>query len=73
MPTVINLSLQNEALLIKQLDKFYKKENVQWVKLIWQKYYREVVPYLAREKGSFWWKDILRLLLAFLSVATRRG
>ena len=50
---VINLSLQNEALLIKQLDKFYKKENVQWVKLIWQRYYREVVPHLAREKSSF--------------------
>jgi len=50
---VINLSLQNEALLIKQLDKFYKKENVQWVKFIWQRYYREVVPHLAREKSSF--------------------
>ena len=31
---VINLTLQNEALLLKQLDKFYKKIDVQWVKLI---------------------------------------
>ena len=58
---VINLSLQNDALLLKQLDKFYTKENIQWVNLIWGKYYRAGVPHLAREKGSFWWKDILRL------------
>jgi hypothetical protein len=58
---VINLSLQNDALLIKQLDKFYRKENVQWVKLIWDKYYSVEVPHMAKEKGSFWWKDILRL------------
>jgi len=66
---VINLSLQNEALLIKQLDKFYKKENVQWVKLIWQRYYREAVPHLARQKGSFWWKDILRLHVKYRGIA----
>ena len=57
---VINLSIQNDALLLKQLDKFYRKENIQWVNLIWQKYYIDVVPHLAKEKGSFWWKDILR-------------
>ena len=47
---VINLSLQNEALLMKQLDKFYKKENIQWVKLIWEKYYADTVPHITREK-----------------------
>jgi hypothetical protein len=57
---VINLSVQNDALVLKHLDKFYRKENVQWVKLIWDKYYENSVPHLAREKGSFWWKDILR-------------
>jgi hypothetical protein len=50
---IFNLSLQNEALLMKQLDKFYGKENIQWIKLIWQKYYIEEVPHLAREKDSF--------------------
>ena len=29
---VINLTLQNEALQLKQLDKFYCKVDVQWVK-----------------------------------------
>jgi hypothetical protein len=32
---VINLTFHNEALLLKQLDKFYRKENIQWVSLIW--------------------------------------
>jgi hypothetical protein len=50
---VINLSFQNDAFLLKQLDKFYRKENIQWVALIWQKYYNNIVPHLAREKGSF--------------------
>jgi hypothetical protein len=62
---VINLSVQNDALLLKQLDKFYKQEKIQWVGLIWQKYYNGTVPHLAREKGSFWWKDILRLNIHF--------
>lgn len=30
----INLSLQNDALLNKQLDKFYRKDDIQWVYLI---------------------------------------
>ena len=50
---IINLSLQNDALLLKQLDKFYRKENTQWVKLIWQKYYYEGVPHLKKEKVHF--------------------
>jgi hypothetical protein len=66
---VINLSVQNDALLLKHLDKFYKKENVQWVKLIWDKYYENSVPHLAREKGSFWWKDILSLNVFYRGVA----
>jgi hypothetical protein len=49
---VINLTIQNDALLLKQLDKFYKKENVQWVNLIWQKYYPSTVPHLALFGGK---------------------
>jgi hypothetical protein len=45
---VINLGVQNDALLLKQLDKFYRKDNIQWVNLIWQKYYTNIVPHLAR-------------------------
>jgi hypothetical protein len=31
---VVNLQLQNDAFLLKQLDKFYQKREIQWVKLI---------------------------------------
>jgi hypothetical protein len=48
---VINLSIQNNDLLLKQLDKFYRKAKIQWVALIWNKYYSGIVPHLAREKG----------------------
>jgi hypothetical protein len=66
---VINLSVQNDALLLKHLDKFYRKTNVPWVRLIWDKYYSNMVPHLAKEKGSFWWRDILRLNIHFRGVA----
>jgi hypothetical protein len=48
---------------------FQRKENIQWVNLIWDKYYPAGVSHLAREKGSFWWKDILRLHVQFRGVA----
>jgi hypothetical protein len=67
---VVNLSIQNDALLLKQLHKFYSKADIQWVALIWQKYYNNIVPYLTRERGSFWWKDIFRLHTQFRGVAT---
>lgn len=35
---VINLRLQNDALLLKQLIKFYNKEAIPWIELIWSKY-----------------------------------
>jgi hypothetical protein len=66
---VVNLVVQNNALLLKQLDKFYRKADVQWVSLIWHKYNQIVIPHLAREKGSFWWKDILRLHVLYRGVA----
>jgi hypothetical protein len=66
---IINLSLINDALLLKLLDKFYRKEKVQWVSLVRGKYYTDEVPHLAREKGSFWWKDLLRLHVLYRGVA----
>ena len=37
---VLNLRLQNDALLLKQLHKFYMKSNTPWCNLIWSKYYQ---------------------------------
>ena len=66
---VINLRLQNDALLLKQLHKFYSRANVLWVTLIWNTYYQNKVPHASREVGSFWWKDILRLNILYRGIA----
>jgi hypothetical protein len=58
---VLNLKLQNDALLLKHLHKFYNRESLPWVDLVWFKYYHNKVPHVAREVSSFWWKDIMRL------------
>jgi len=50
---VLNLRLQNDALLLKQLNKFYNKVDTPWVQLLWSKYYESKVPHAAREMGSF--------------------
>jgi hypothetical protein len=67
---VLNLRLQNDALLLKQLNKFYNKVDTPWVQLVWSKYYESKVPHAAREMGSFWWKDILRLNTIYRGIAT---
>ena len=68
---VINLELQNIALLLKHLDKFYNKKDLPWVNLIWDKYYSNSVlpPHAHVEKGSFWWKDVLRLTPIFRAIS----
>jgi hypothetical protein len=66
---VINLKVQNEALLMKNLHKFYNKKDLPWVKLIWSNYYNnEKLPGQAKN-GSFWWRSILILLDSFKGLA----
>jgi hypothetical protein len=66
---VINLSVQNDALLLKHLHKFYYKADVPWMNLIWSKHYSDKVPHATREVGSFWWKDVQRLSTIFRNIA----
>jgi len=67
---VQNLRLQNDALLLKQLTKFYNKKDIPWVQQVWFKYYPNgKVPHATRETGSFWWKDLLRLSVLFRGIA----
>lgn len=56
----LNLSLQNDSLLLKHLHKFYSKQNIHWVNLVWSTYYTNKVPHVTREVGSFLWKDVFR-------------
>jgi hypothetical protein len=68
---VLNIQTQNEALLLKHLDKFFNKRNLPWVKLIWDKHYRNgKLPSSTTPRGSFWWRDILKLLKKFKGMAS---
>lgn len=66
---VINLRVQNEALLLKNLHKFYNRLDIPWVHLIWEKLYSNGNLPRWRRKGSFWWRDILKLLDQFKGLA----
>jgi hypothetical protein len=65
-----NLYLQNDALLMKQLHKFYSKEDTPWVQQVWFKYYANRVPHSHRVVGSFWWKDIFELKDLYTGITT---
>jgi hypothetical protein len=66
---VLDLRLQNDALLLKQLHKFYNHSTTPWVQLIWHKYYNHKVPHAANEVGSFWWTFLLRLNTLYRGIA----
>lgn len=36
---VLNIKTQDEALMLKCLDKFFNRKDIPWVHLIWEKYY----------------------------------
>jgi hypothetical protein len=51
---VLDLRIQNKALLIKNLHKFYNEKDIPRVKLLWQAYYNNgQLPHLGNTKGSF--------------------
>jgi len=60
---VINLTVQNESLLLEHHYKFYNKEDIPWVQLVWGHYSTQGrLPFQGRRiRGSFWWLDILKL------------
>jgi hypothetical protein len=59
---------QNVALLLKHLDEFYNNMDIPWVNLIWNTHYSNgEVPHATKDRGSFWWKDLLKV---FRGIAT---
>lgn len=66
---VFNLKVQNEALLLKDLHKFYNHLDVPWVRLIWDSYFDEQVPHATTICGSFWWRDIFKLADKYCQIA----
>jgi hypothetical protein len=63
---VINISVHNDSLLLKFLSKFY---NIPWVNLLWENYYQNGKLPGQQKKGSFWWRDIIKLINLFKGVA----
>jgi hypothetical protein len=74
---VIDLAVQNKALLLKHLHKFFNRDDVTWVDLTWKAFYTAALAPQARSpRGSFWRRAFCRLFDDYrgLSKATvRRG
>jgi hypothetical protein len=66
---ILDFKKQNEALLMKHLHKFYNKEDLPWVKLVWS-YYPNGVPQATNLCGSFWWREIMKLVDKYRAVCT---
>ena len=59
-----------DALLLKNLHKFFNKHDIPWVNLIWERHYSNgTLLSSSRRQGSFWWRDITKLLDSFKGLA----
>lgn len=67
---VINLTTHNDALLLNFMHKFFTKANIPWVRLVWDNYYPNGKLPVQQKKGSFWWKDIVKLLETYKRFAS---
>jgi hypothetical protein len=48
--------------MMKNLYKFYNEKDTPWVELIWKAFYQNgKLPSVDHQKGSFWWKDCVKL------------
>jgi hypothetical protein len=44
---------------------------VSWVKLIWNAHYSNgEVPHAIKNKGSFWWQDVIKLVDLYRGIAS---
>jgi hypothetical protein len=66
---VIRLNVQNDALLMKNLDKIFNKNDLPWVNLVWSNYYRNGTVPGQTKKGSFWWRSMLKMLKTYKGIA----
>jgi hypothetical protein len=67
---LVNFKKKNQALLMKYLDKFYNKADIPRVSLLWDSYYAELVPHATKLCGSFWWRDIFKLVEDFRALSS---
>ena len=65
---MLNLKVQNDAMLLKMLHKFYNQIDTPWVKLIWDTYYSDAIPHAMAPCGSFWWRELVKLMPTYRGV-----
>lgn len=65
---VVNLRIQNVAMLMKHLVKVYSGTDLPWVNLVTNSYLSTKVPHLV-SKRSFWRKGIIALADVFRGIA----
>ena len=66
---VLNLRIHDDALLLKYLHKFYNKWDTPWVQLIWDTYYTDQIPHACDPCGSFWWRDVIKLIPTYQGIS----
>jgi len=66
---VISLQTHNKSMLLKSLHKFFNKIDIPWVHLVWEMIYSNGTPPTGNKNGSFWWRDVLKLLPEFKGMA----
>jgi hypothetical protein len=66
---VLDLTTQNEVLLLKNLHKCFNRHDIPWVKLVWSSYYSNGQIPGNHMEGSFWWKAHLKLLDKFKGIS----
>jgi hypothetical protein len=66
---VINLEMQNKALLMKNLHKFYNRVDTPWINIIWTNHYHNNTIPSEGPVGSFWWRDILKIRSIYKELA----
>ena len=67
---VLVLRKQNRTLLVKFMYKFFNKQDIPWVEMIWDTYYSDgTVPTYPTRVGSFWWRDCCAILDDFKEMA----
>jgi hypothetical protein len=54
---------------MKNLHKFFNRHELPWIQLIWTKYYSNGKISGQTKKGSFWWRDNLKLLNIYKGIA----
>jgi hypothetical protein len=66
---ILKLKTQNETMLLKHWDKFFNRENIPWVNLVWEKYYRFGKLPNHVLKGFLWSRDLLKILDSYKGLA----